>query len=106
VEIMADRKSIENAAKASWIAVLVPIGVRLVPGNQARVDGDAVPLAIVTLVLCAVCYTVGLGAGVYALAHVRSVGKERVLIPALIGVVLSAFFLVMWVIFVTGVFRS
>ena len=92
------KQSAQTAAKASWIAVLVPIGVRFAMQSSTREAGpNAWMVATLSVVLTVVCCLIGIGAGAYALAKVRSVGREGVLTPALIGTVLNGLILAIMV---------
>ena len=50
-------------------------------------------LNLVSVVITVGCCLIGLSAGIYALAKVRSVGRDGVLTPGLIGVLLNGAFL-------------
>jgi hypothetical protein len=101
------RQTARTAAQASWLALLVPIPLRLVIPSYAKDAGaDAWMLDVVSAGVSVVCVLIGLGAGAYALARVRAVGRDGVLIPALVGLTLNLLFLLLMVVaFVVGVRR-
>ena len=101
--IPAGRDTAQSAAKASWIAVLVPIPVRLVLQSSVSDAGaNAWMLNMVSVAVTVGCCVIGLAAGLYALSRVGSVGREGVLTPAVIGTVLNALFLCIMVLAFLG----
>ena len=72
-----------QAAKASWIAPLVAFGLNVLtqglPGQGRLVAGVA------SLII----YVVGLVAGVTALTWMKQYGRERILIPAIVGICIN-----------------
>lgn len=101
------RQSAQTAAKASWMAVLVPIFLHLAVEPALKDAGpNAWMLDLVSLAITVGCYVIGLVAGMLALSRVRSVGREGVLTPALIGTLLNgALLAVMVFAFFRGVRR-
>jgi hypothetical protein len=86
-----DAQPARTAAKASWMAILIPVPVRLAIQTSVRDAGaDAWMLGLVSAAVTIGCVLVGLAAGVYALTQVRRVGSKGVLTPALIGTVVNA----------------
>lgn len=101
----ANKQAAQTAAKASWVAILLPIPVRL--AIQAQLQGrgpDAYMVRWVSVAVTVACLLIGLGAGLYALARVRAVGREGVLVPALVGTTVNAALLV--VLIVAALIRS
>lgn len=96
---MADLKSVDNAARASWIAFLLQIGFRMVNRDDAH-DPGAVINAGITVAFSVICFLAGIGAGAYALVHARSVGAKGAVVPALIGLALCSFGLLVTVVMV------
>jgi ABC-type maltose transport system permease subunit len=104
--ISPESQSIQTVAKASWIAVLIPIPVPLaLQSALADAGPNAWMLNLVSVAVTVGCCVIGLAAGTYALSKVRSVGREGVLTPALIGTVLNALFLGMMVVAFLGGMR-
>lgn len=84
---MANLKTVQSAANASWIAVLLQAGFNMLNRDDAH-DQGAVVSAVIGIAFSVICYLAGLAAGVYALTHVKAVGRKGVLVPALIGTTL------------------
>ena len=104
--IPAGRETAQTAAKASWIAVLIPIPVRIALQSAVKdVGASAWMLNLVSVAITVGCCIIGLAAGLYALTKVRAVGREGVLVPALVGVVLNALLLCIMVLAFLGKFR-
>ena len=104
--IPVGRDTAQSAAKASWIAVLIPIPVRIVLQTAIKdACANAWMLNLVSVAITVGCCIIGLAAGIYALARVRSVGREGVLAPALVGTVLNALLLCIMVIAFLGGLR-
>jgi hypothetical protein len=84
------RRKAESAAKASWYAVLVGVGLN-VAANASRTGRrpDRAELLVVGLASFAI-YLFGLISGVYALTQVRKFGPQGIRTPAIVGVVLNA----------------
>ena len=96
-----------TAAKASWLAALAPIPVRIVIQSSMKDAGpDGWLLGLVSVGITIACCIIGISAGAYALAKVRSVGRDGVLTSALIGTLVNAAFLVLMIVaFAVGVGR-
>src|SRR5512132_4076848 len=84
---------VQQAARASWMAPLVVIIFNYViksaglSGSTAR----ALVIGFVSLLL----YLAGLGFAIYALSQVRSAGRQGILAPAIVGLVLNGLFLLL-----------
>ena len=93
---MAAQDSIKTAAQASWIAPIASFAMNhfIHSGNTER---NVMAVSIIIVVISISLYIIGLSAGLYALANIKKVGKKGVLIPAMIGVVLNAAILSMFV---------
>jgi hypothetical protein len=83
------RKKAETAAKASWTAVLVGVGLNMV-ANATRTGRrpDRAELLAVGLASFAI-YVIGLICGIYALTQVRKYGPPGIRTPAIVGVILN-----------------
>jgi hypothetical protein len=104
--IPVGRETAQTAAKASWIAVLIPILVRIALQSAVKDAGaSAWMLNLVSVAITVGCCVIGLAAGFYALTKVRAVGREGVLMPALVGVVFNALLLCIMVLAFMGRFR-
>lgn len=80
----------QTLAKASWVCPLIMIGMvtvsRTVPRAKTIVDMVALLLEVVGLVL-----------GVVSLFGIRRFGRRKILAPALVGILLNGFFILVWV---------
>jgi ABC-type glycerol-3-phosphate transport system permease component len=104
--IPVGRETAQTAAKASWIAVLIPIPVRIALQSAVKdVGASAWMLNLVSVVVTVGCCIIGLVAGIYALSKVPSVGREGVFMPALIGTILNALLLCVMALAFLGAFR-
>lgn len=74
----------KNAAKAGWIAPLLLVGVNAVLGQNREFAGIYVFL-LTALLLC----TTGFVSSLLALGLVREVGRQGVLLPGIIGLLLN-----------------
>jgi hypothetical protein len=101
---MPELKTVQNAANASWIAMLLQIGFRMINRDDAQ-DQGAVVSATIGIIFSVICYVAGLAAGVYALANVKAVGRKGVLGPALVGSILCFLALTGTLLMLVGVWR-
>ena len=84
-------------AKASWIAPLLVIAVNYFL-KQGNLDpSQAASRAAVFALIAAALGAVGLICGIMALTQVRKYGAKGILIPAIIGSVLSGLYVVVFV---------
>jgi len=92
-------KSAQTAAQASWLALLVPIPVRILLQSYAGEAGSSGwMLAAASSLVTLVCILIGIGAGAFALTRISKVGQQGVLLPALIGLTLNLAFLALLVV--------
>ena len=82
-----------QAAKASWIAPLLAIGLGIAGTTFASGDSRTDPETLRTIALilggiCAVIVVAGLVFGVTALFGIRKHGVKGILLPAIIGILL------------------
>jgi glucose uptake protein GlcU len=78
-------------ARASWVAPLLVVGTNLLLRQTESRDDTS--HAVVFTVIALVFAIVGLTSGIAAVFAVRRQGRKDILLPAAIGIVLSAFFL-------------
>jgi len=93
---MAAQDSIKTAAQASWMAPIASFAMNHFI-HSGKTERNVMAVSIIIVVISISLYIIGLSAGLYALANIKKVGKKGVLIPAMIGVVLNAAILSMFV---------
>ena len=80
----------QTLAKASWVCPIIMICMitvsRSAPQARSIVDMVALLLALIGFVL-----------GVVSLFGIRRYGRKKILAPALVGIVLNGFFVLVWV---------
>jgi hypothetical protein len=85
----ADPPLPQTLARVSWVCPLIMvgmvIGLRSGPGNDPIVDMVARLLAVIGFVL-----------GLVSLFGIRRYGSKKILAPALVGILLNAFFILVW----------
>ena len=84
----------QQLAKASWLAPVLYLGAVFIL-RQSQEGGSGVkPMGSVIAVLAVVFALVGVLSGIVALTGISRHGKEGILVPSLIGLVLSSIFTV------------
>jgi ABC-type glycerol-3-phosphate transport system permease component len=81
----------QQAARASWMAPLVVIIFNFLLKNARLANSSAASLVIAVFSLF--LYVAGLSFAVYALSQVRTAGRQGVLVPAIVGLLLNGLFL-------------
>lgn len=80
----------QSLAKASWVFPLIIVGMltvsRIVPRAKTIVDMVALLLALIGFVL-----------GIVSLFGIRRYGRRKILAPALVGILVNGFFILVWV---------
>ena len=84
---MAEKSRGAAFAKASWVAFLLVIGINVFLNNAASTG--ARPSSLIVAAASLFLYSVGLVFGVLALARIGVDGRQGVLAPAVVGVVLN-----------------
>jgi hypothetical protein len=74
-------------AQASWIAPLLVLLVNFLLRNTS--GGNDLPRGVIVSILSLTLYSIGLVCGVAALFGIRRHGRKAILLPALIGTLLS-----------------
>lgn len=72
-----------QAAKASWVAPIIAFALN---GLTQTLPGQA---RLVVGVASLIIYVVGLVAGITALTWMKQYGRERILVPAIVGICLN-----------------
>ncbi len=81
-------------ARASWVAPLLLLGAGYLLRQAGKTGSSAQVMATVLSVLAAVLILIGIGSGILALFGISRHGRKGILVPALVGILLSSAFLV------------
>jgi hypothetical protein len=79
-------------AKASWLAILLVLGINYF-ANLQRHEGGGGSGSMIFTVVALVLLLLGLVSGVLSLTGIRKHGRKGILVPALIGIVLCLAYL-------------
>jgi ABC-type glycerol-3-phosphate transport system permease component len=81
----------QQAARASWMAPLVVILFNFVLKNGGAASSMSATMVIAAVSL--ILYVAGFAFAIYALSRIRANGREGVLAPAIVGLLLNGCFL-------------
>lgn len=90
-DVDVKKDCIQNIARASWI---VPVIAIFVP---SFVRGMAQPVRVVTDLVTLLLCVLAVISAVYAMLQIRSLGKKKILLPALVGLVMNGLLIAIWV---------
>ncbi|NLD37299.1 MAG: hypothetical protein GX654_10565 [Desulfatiglans sp.] len=76
----------KQAAKASWAAALLALGVMIFTSGLSKSNPEAYKMISMATPLI---FILGLGLGVFALFGINKYGKEGILIPSIVGICLN-----------------
>lgn len=76
-----------QAAKASWIAPIVGVALNVLTNSQTHTRAERGVIGFASFAI----YILGLVFGIVALATIRKYGRKSILVPALVGVAINGF---------------
>ena len=76
----------KQAAKASWAAALIALGVMVFANGLSKSNPDAFKIISMATPLI---FILGLGLGIFALLGIKKYGNKGILIPSIVGICLN-----------------
>jgi hypothetical protein len=80
-------------ARASWMAPLIGVGLNIITGPQATTRSAKLVIGFASFAI----YILGLAFGIAALVMIRRFGRNGILVPGIIGVVINGLLVLVFI---------